>query len=74
MLAARLKPSSSLVMPSAYWAEKNTITAVVATYSMVSARPVTSPPHGPIADRANEYAPPVCGIAAAISPIEKIMP
>ena len=28
------------------------------------------PPHGPIAARANEYAPPVCGIAADISPIE----
>ena len=50
------------------------MTAVVATYSIVSAAPVTRPPHGPIADRANEYAPPVCGIAAAISPIEKIMP
>ena len=30
------------------------MTAVVATYSIVSARPVTKPPHGPIADRANE--------------------
>ena len=27
-----------------------------------------------IADRENEYAPPVCGIAAAISPIEKVRP
>ena len=50
------------------------MTAVVATYSIVSAAPVMRPPHGPIAERANEYAPPVCGIAAAISPIEKIMP
>ena len=38
----------------AYEAEKNTMTAVVATYSMVSARPVTNPPHGPIAARENE--------------------
>ena len=29
-------------------------TAVVATYSIVSASPVARPPHGPIADRANE--------------------
>ena len=62
------------MIASAYEAEKYTMTAVVATYSIVSAAPVTRPPHGPIADRANEYAPPVCGIAAAISPIEKIMP
>jgi hypothetical protein len=48
------KPRSSLVMASAYEAEKNTMTAVVATYSMVSARPVTNPPHGPIAARENE--------------------
>ena len=49
------------------------MTAVVTTYSMVSARPVTNPPHGPIAARENEYAPPVCGIAALISPMEKII-
>src|SRR5450830_1126293 len=39
------------------------------TYSTDSARPVTNPPHGPIAARANEYAPPVWGIAADISPM-----
>ena len=48
-------------------------TAVVTTYSIVSASPVMKPPHGPIAARAKEYAPPVCGSAAAISPIEKII-
>lgn len=47
---------------------------MVNTYSMVSAKPVTKPPHGPIAALANEYAPPVCGIAADISPIENSMP
>jgi hypothetical protein len=47
---------------------------VVSTYSSDSARPVTNPPHGPIDARANEYAPPVCGIAALISPIENSMP
>jgi len=47
------------------------MTAVVATYSMVSASPVTNPPHGPIAALAKEYAPPVCGIAADISPMLK---
>jgi hypothetical protein len=47
-------PSSTPVMPFRYPAEKYTITAVVATYSMVSASPVTSPPHGPMAPRANE--------------------
>ena len=50
------------------------MTAVVATYSMVSARPVTNPPQGPIAAREKEYAPPVCGMADDISPIEKIRP
>ena len=50
------------------------MTPVVATYSIVSASPVTKPPHGPIAARANEYAPPVCGIDAAISPIENSIP
>jgi hypothetical protein len=68
------KPSSSLVIESAYSPEKKTMTAVVATYSIVSARPVMKPPHGPIAARENEYAPPVCGIADAISPIEKMRP
>ncbi len=33
---------------------KNTITAGVRMYSMLSASPVTMPPHGPIALRANE--------------------
>src|SRR5688500_4349372 len=56
-------------MLSTYDAEKKTNTAVVATYSMVSASPVTNPPQGPIAERANEYAPPVGGIADAISPM-----
>ena len=55
-------------------AEKYTITAVVKTYSMVSANPVTNPPHGPIAARANEYAPPVCGKAGDISARLKIRP
>jgi hypothetical protein len=50
------------------------MTAVVATYSMVSASPVMNPPHGPIAARAKEYAPPVWGIAEAISPIENNIP
>lgn len=44
--------------------------AAVITYSMVSARPVKKPPHGPMAARANEYAPPVCGMADAISLME----
>ena len=61
-------------MLSAYDAEKNTITAVVATYAMVSPTPVMNPPQGPIAARPNEYAPPVCGMAAAISPMLKINP
>ena len=30
------------------------MTAVVATYSIVSARPVMNPPHGPIAAREKE--------------------
>ncbi len=32
---------------------------------------MTNPPHGPIAARAKEYAPPVWGSAADISPMEK---
>jgi len=47
-----------------------TMTAGVTTYSMVSATPVVNPPHGPIAERANEYAPPVWGSAGDISAIE----
>ena len=47
-----------------------TTTAGVITYSMFSASPVRNPPHGPIAERANEYAPPVCGRAGDISAIE----
>jgi hypothetical protein len=35
---------------------------------------VVKPPHGPIADRENEYAPPVCGSAGDISEIEKQRP
>src|SRR5688500_17706170 len=45
--AERSKPSSSAVIELAYDAEKKTMTAVVATYSMVSAAPVIRPPHGP---------------------------
>ena len=41
-------------MLSAYDAEKKTMTAVVATYSIVSAIPVIKPPQGPMAARANE--------------------
>ena len=44
--------------------------AAAITYSMVSARPVKKPPHGPMAARAKEYAPPVCGMADAISLME----
>ncbi len=44
-----------------------TTTAGVMTYSMFSARPVMNPPQGPKAERANEYAPPVCGSAGDIS-------
>src|SRR5690349_12552984 len=40
---------------------KNTITAGVRMYSMLSASPVNMPPQGPIALRAKEYAAPVCG-------------
>src|ERR1700748_1716348 len=40
---------------------------------MDPARPVMNPPNGPRAARENEYAPPVCGNAAAISPMEKSM-
>ena len=46
-----------------------TITAGVRMYSMDSASPVMKPPHGPIAVRAKEYAPPVCGSAGDISAI-----
>ena len=46
---------------------KNTITAGVRMYSMLSASPVTIPPQGPSALRANEYAAPVCGSAGDIS-------
>ncbi len=53
---------------------KNTITAGVRMYSMLSARPVTMPPHGPIALRANEYAAPVWGSAGDISASEKMRP
>src|SRR3954454_4333630 len=67
-------PKSSSVMELAYCPEKYTTTPVVMTYSTVSARPVTKPPQGPIAARANEYAPPVCGIAADISPMENSIP
>jgi hypothetical protein len=34
---------------------------------MFSASPVMNPPHGPMDDRAKEYAPPVCGRAGDIS-------
>src|SRR5918994_1855154 len=51
-----------------------TITAGVTTYSIVSATPVVKPPHGPIAERAKEYAPPVWGKAGDISEIEKQRP
>src|SRR5687767_458765 len=44
------------------------------TYSIVSATPVVKPPHGPIAERAKEYAPPVWGRAGDISAIEKHRP
>ncbi len=54
MFADKSNPSSTVVIPFAYCAEKKTMTPVVATYSMVSASPVTSPPHGPMADRAKE--------------------
>lgn len=47
--------------------------AAVITYSTVSASPVKKPPHGPMAARANEYAPPVCGMAEAISLMELSM-
>jgi hypothetical protein len=46
---------------------KKTITHGVRMYSMLSASPVTMPPHGPMALRANEYAAPVCGSAGDIS-------
>ncbi len=58
-------------MPPRYDPMKYTITAGVSTYSMFSARPVTKPPQGPIALRANEYAPPVCGNAGDISARQK---
>src|ERR671918_298989 len=50
------------------------MTAGVTTYSIVSATPVVKPPHGPIAERPNEYAPPVWGRAGDISAIEKQRP
>ncbi len=53
---------------------KNTITAGVRMYSMLSASPVTMPPHGPMALRANEYAAPVCGSAGDISARLKMRP
>ena len=51
-----------------------TTTAGVMTYSMFSARPVMNPPQGPIAERANEYAPPVWGRAGDISEMLKHRP
>ena len=53
---------------------KKTMTAGVRMYSMLSARPVNIPPHGPSALRANEYAAPVCGSAGDISAMLKIKP
>ena len=53
-----------------YAAIETTTTAGVTTYSRFSARPVMNPPQGPIADRPNEYAPPVWGSAGDISAIE----
>ena len=41
---------------------------------MFSASPVINPPHGPMAERPNEYAPPVCGSAGDISAIASHMP
>ena len=54
-------------MDCMYGPMKVTITAGVTMYSMLSATPVMKPPQGPIEERAKEYAPPVCGSAAAIS-------
>ena len=51
-----------------------TTTAGVITYSMFSASPVMNPPQGPIAERANEYAPPVWGSAGDISAMLKHRP
>ena len=51
-----------------------TMTAGVNTYSIFSASPVMYAPQGPIAERAKEYAPPVCGSAAAISAMLKQSP
>ena len=53
---------------------KNTMTAGVRMYSMLSARPVNMPPQGPMALRAKEYAAPVCGSAGDISARLKIRP
>src|SRR5437870_4084795 len=53
---------------------KYTMTAGVRMYSMLSASPVTMPPQGPIALRANEYAAPVCGNAGDISARLKMSP
>ena len=54
MWSLRSRPISSSVAELAYCAEKSTTTPVVKTYSIVSARPVTKPPHGPIEARAKE--------------------
>ena len=51
-----------------------TMVAGVRMYSMFSAKPVMYPPQGPMAVRANEYAPPVCGNAGDISAMEKHSP
>ena len=61
------RSNSSIVMAFMYAPIATTTTAGVTTYSMFSARPVMKPPHGPIADLPNEYAPPVCGSAGDIS-------
>ena len=53
---------------------KNTMTAGVRMYSMLSASPVNMPPQGPMALRANEYAAPVCGSAGDISARLKMRP
>jgi len=53
---------------------KNTMTAGVSMYSMLSASPVMIPPQGPSALRANEYAAPVWGSAGDISAMLKMRP
>jgi hypothetical protein len=65
-----VNPNKSSEIESMYAPIPTTITAGVMTYSIVSATPVVKPPQGPIADRENEYAPPVCGSAGDISEIE----